>query len=125
MARKERRFDIQKTSYASAPCSAAARAVAQLGFASNSFGTVLAALPLIGAAGFVAVLSEPLSHRLLSFVILGIIPALAVRASGWVLFWALRSASCSCLFPTYGFPVATTVPTPGIAAEALKRGNPE
>jgi hypothetical protein len=52
MAKKERRFDIQKTSYASAPCSAAARAVAQLGFAGNSFGTVLAALPLIGAAGF-------------------------------------------------------------------------
>jgi len=50
MARKERRFDIQKTSYASAPCSAAARAVAQLGFATNSFGTVLATLPLIGAA---------------------------------------------------------------------------
>ena len=71
-------------------------AVAQLGFASNSFGTVLATLPLFGAAGFVAVLSEPLSHRLLSFVILGIIPAIAVRASGWVLFWALRSASCSC-----------------------------
>ena len=99
MARKGRRFDIQKTSYASAPCSAAARAVAQLGFASNSFGTVLATLPLFGAAGFVAVLSEPLSHRLLSFVILGIIPALAVRASGWVLFWALRSASCSCHVP--------------------------
>jgi hypothetical protein len=96
MARKGRRFDIQKTSYASAPCSAAARAVAQLGFASNSFGTVLATLPLFGAAGFVAVLSEPLSHRLFSFVILGIIPAIAVRASGWVLFWALRSASCSC-----------------------------
>jgi|SoimicMinimDraft_3_1059731.scaffolds.fasta_scaffold362789_1 hypothetical protein len=51
MARKERRFDIQKTSYASAPFSAAARAVAQLGFASNSFGTVLAAFPLFGAAG--------------------------------------------------------------------------
>jgi hypothetical protein len=99
MARKERRFGIQKTSYASAPCSAAARAVAQLGFASNSFGTVLAALPLIGAAGFVAVLSEPLSHRLLSFVILGIIPALAVRASSWALFWTLRSASCSSHVP--------------------------
>jgi hypothetical protein len=29
------------------------------------------------------------------------------------------------MFPTYGFPVATTVPTLGIAAEALKKGNPE
>ena len=47
----------------------------------------------------VAVLSEPLSHRLLSFVILGIIPAIAVRAGGWVLFWALRSASCGCHVP--------------------------
>jgi hypothetical protein len=124
MARKERRFDIQKTSYASAPCSAAARAVAQLGFASNSFGTVLAALPLIGAAGFVAVLSEPLSHRLLSFVILGIIPALAVRASGWVLFWALRSASCSCHVPNLRLPGCHYGAHTGNRRRSLEEGKP-
>jgi hypothetical protein len=123
MARKERRFDIQKT-YASAPCSAAARAVAQLGFASNSFGTVLAALPLIAAAGFVAVLSEPLSHRLLSFVILGIIPALAVRASGWVLFWALRSASCSCHIPNLLLPGCNHGALAGNRRRSLEGGKP-
>jgi hypothetical protein len=62
MARKEPHFRSEKTSlHVDVPCSAAARAVAQLGFFSNLVGKLLAAFTLVGAAGFVAVLSEPTS----------------------------------------------------------------
>jgi hypothetical protein len=64
MARKEPHFRSEKTSlYVGVPCSAAARAVAQLGFFINLVGKFLAGCTLIGAAGFVAVLSEPTSSR--------------------------------------------------------------
>jgi hypothetical protein len=97
MARIDPRFRSEKTSIqVDIQCSAAARAVAQLGFVINFVGKLLAACILIGAAGFVAVLSEPTSSRLISFAMLGVVPALAARILGWALYQALKSASCSC-----------------------------
>ena len=105
MARKEPHFRSEKTSlHVDVPCSAAARAVAQLGFFINLAGKFLAAFTLVGAAGFVAVLSEPTSSRLISFAMLGVVPALAARILGWALYQALKSASCSCHIPNSPFP---------------------
>jgi hypothetical protein len=105
MARKEPHFRSEKTSlHVDVPCSAAARAVAQLGFFSNLIGKLLAAFTLVGAAGFVAVLSEPTSSRLISFAMLGVVPALAARILGWALYQALKSASCSCHIPNWPLP---------------------
>ena len=61
-------------------------------------------LHLVGAAGFVAVLSEPMSSRLISFAMLGVVPALAARILGWALDQALKSASCSCHIPNSLLP---------------------
>jgi hypothetical protein len=105
MARKEPHFRSEKTSlHVDVPCSAAARAVAQLGFFSNLIGKLLAAFTLVGAAGFVAVLSEPTSSRLISFAMLGVVPALAARILGWALYQALKSTSCSCYTPNSPLP---------------------
>jgi hypothetical protein len=105
MARKEPLFRSDKTSlHVDVPCSAAARAVAQLGFFINSVGKFLAACSLMAAAGFVAALSEPMSSRLMSFAMLGVVPALAVRILGWGLYLAIRSASCSCHIPNSPLP---------------------
>ena len=105
MARKEPHFRSEKTSlHVDVPCSAAARAVAQLGFFSNLVGKLLAAFTLVGAAGFVAVLSEPTSSRLISFAMLGVVPALAARILGWALYQALKSASCNCYTPNSPLP---------------------
>jgi hypothetical protein len=105
MARKEPHFRSEKTSLrVDVPCSAAARAVAQLGFFSNLIGKLVAAFTLVGAAGFVAVLSEPTSSRLISFAMLGVVPALAARILGWALYQALKSASCSCHIPNSPLP---------------------
>ena len=81
-----------------------ARAVAHLGFFINLAGKFLAAFTLVGAAGFVAVLSEPMSSRLISFAMLGVVPALAARILGWALYQALKSASCSCHIPNSPLP---------------------
>ena len=62
------------------------------------------AFTLVGAAGFVAVLSEPMSSRLISFAMLGVMPALAARILGWALYQALKSASCSCRIPNSPLP---------------------
>jgi hypothetical protein len=105
MARKEPRFRSGKTSsHVDVPCSAAARAVAQLGFFINAVGKFLAGCSLMGAAGFVAALSEPMSSRLISFAMLGVVPALVMRILGWALCLALRSASCSCHIPNSPLP---------------------
>ena len=105
MARKEPHFRSEKTSlHCDVPCSAAARAVAHLGFFINLAGKFLAAFTLVGAAGFVAVLSEPMSSRLISFAMLGVVPALAARTIGWALYQALKSASCSCHIPNSPLP---------------------
>ena len=105
MARKEPHFRPGKTSlHCDVPCSAAARAVAHLGFFINLAGKFLAAFTLVGAAGFVAVLSEPMSSRLISFAMLGVVPALAARILGWALYQALKSASCSCHIPNSPLP---------------------
>jgi hypothetical protein len=105
MARKQLHLRSEKTSlHVDAPCSAAARAVAQLGFFINLGGKFLAAGMLIGAAGFVAVLSEPTSSRLISFAMLGMVPALAARILGWALCQTLKSASCSCHIPNSPLP---------------------
>jgi hypothetical protein len=105
MARKEPHFRSEKTSlHCDVPCSAAARAVAHLGFFINLAGKFLAAFTLVGAAGFVAVLSEPMSSRLISFAMLGVVPALAARILGWALYQALKSASCSCHIPNSPLP---------------------
>jgi hypothetical protein len=105
MARKEPRLRPEKTSlHCDVPWSAAARAVAHLGFFINLAGRFLAAFTLVGAAGFVAVLSEPMSSRLISFAMLGVVPALAARILGWALYQALKSASCSCHIPNSLLP---------------------
>jgi hypothetical protein len=105
MARKEPHFRSEKTSlHVDAPCSAAARAVAQLGFFINLVGKFLAGCTLIGAAGFVAVLSEPMSSRVISFAMLGVVPALTARILAWALYQTLKSVSCSCHIPNSPLP---------------------
>ena len=105
MARKEPHFRSEKTSlHVDVPCSAAARAVAQLGFFINLVGKFLAGCTLIGAAGFVAVLSEPMSSRVISFAMLGVVPALAARILAWALYQTLKSVSCSCHIPNSPLP---------------------
>jgi hypothetical protein len=86
------------------PCTAVARAVAHLGFFINLVGKCIAACTLMGAAGFVAAISEPTSSRLMSFAMLGLLPALAARILGWALYQALKSASCSCHIPNSPLP---------------------
>jgi hypothetical protein len=105
MARKEPHFRSEKTSlHVDVPCSAAARAVAQLGSFINLVGKFLAGCTLIGAAGFVAVLSEPMSSRVISFAMLGVVPALAARILAWALYQTLKSVSCSCHIPNSPLP---------------------
>ena len=105
MARKEPHSSSKRTSsHLDVPCTAVARAVAHLGFIINSAGKCIAACTLIGAAGFAAAISEPTSSRLMSFAILGVLPALAARILGWALYQTLKSASCSCHIPNSPLP---------------------
>ena len=115
MAAKEHRLGAKGISLgASSLHSQTARGVAQLGVLSYWCGLVLAAFSLIVASAFAALTAEPLAHRLLSVVILGIFPGLAAWATGWVLLWILTSASVVCdrvvmlLQPKYQVLVATT-----------------
>ena len=105
MARKEPHSSSKRTSsHLDVPCTAVARAVAHLGFIISSAGKCIAACTLIGAAGFAAAISEPTSSRLMSFAILGVLPALAARILGWALYQTLKSASCSCHIPNSRLP---------------------
>lgn len=101
-------FGIRNISLAaSLPRTKVARAVARLGVVSYRLGLVLAALVLVGAVAFAVLLSEPLVYRVLTLVFLGIIPAVAVYATGWMLSWVMRIACIVCdfsitlLYPKY------------------------
>jgi hypothetical protein len=61
---------------------------------------VLAGLCLLAASAFSAFTPEPLWARLLTLVLLGLIPALAFYSFGWLVFWNLKAASA-----TYDFTV--------------------
>ncbi len=91
----------------SLPRTKAARVIAPLGNVSHRLGLVLAALALAVALAFVALLNEPLPYRLMSLVFIGIIPAVAVYATGWMLSWtaiiicAVCDFSITLLYPKY------------------------
>ena len=81
--------------------------VARLGVFSHRLGLVLAALALVVAVAFGALLTEPLAYRLMSLVFLGIIPAVTVYAIGSTLSRIMRTACAVCdfsitlLYPKY------------------------
>jgi hypothetical protein len=85
----------------------AARVVARLGVFSHRLGLVLAALALVVAVAFAALLTEPPAYRLMSLVFLGIIPAVTVYAIGSMLSRIMRTACAVCdfsitlLYPRY------------------------
>jgi len=96
MARKNPPFDPKEISVeASSPWSQAAQvAVARLGVVSYRLGLFLATLSVLMASGIAALPNEP--NRLLSLIFVGIIPALAVLATWWTLYWVLRLAGAVC-----------------------------
>jgi hypothetical protein len=85
-----------------------------LGVVSYRLGLVLAALVLVGAVAFAVLLSELLVYRVMTLVFLGIIPAVAVYATGWMLFWIMGIAGTVCdfsitlLYPKYRILADTT-----------------
>jgi hypothetical protein len=100
MARKNPPFDPKEISVeASSPWSQAALvALARLGFVSYRLGLFLATLSVPMASGIAALPNEP--NRLLSPIFVGIIPALAVLATWWTLYWVLRLAGAVCKLTT-------------------------
>jgi len=113
--RKPHLFGIRDISLAaSLPRTKAARVVARLGVVSYRLGLVLAALVLVGAVAFAVLLSELLVYRVMTLVFLGIIPAVAVYATGWMLFWIMGIAGTVCdfsitlLYPKYRILADTT-----------------
>jgi len=76
--------------------SQAARVVAQVGVLSYRLGLLLATLSLLLASAFAALTPEPLAFRMLSVLVLGVLPGLAAWAIGWMLLWILRTASVGC-----------------------------
>jgi len=91
----------------SLPRTKAARVVARVGVVCHRLGLILAALALAVAVAFVALLTEPLAYRLMSLVFFGIIPAVTVYATGWMLSWIMTIACVPCdfiitlLYPKY------------------------
>lgn len=51
---------------------------------------------MLVALGFITIVSEPLSHRLLSLAVLGVVPAFTTWATGWVMCRLLRVATIIC-----------------------------
>jgi hypothetical protein len=84
-----------------------ARVLAGLGVGSYRLSLVLAALVLVVDGAFVALLTEPLAYRLMTLVFLGIIPAIALYVTGWMLSWIMRIIYAVCdfsimlLYPKY------------------------
>lgn len=73
-----------------------ARVVAQVGVLSYRLGLVLATLSVLLASAFAALTPEPLALRMLSVLVLGVLPGLAAWTIGWMLLWLLRTASIGC-----------------------------
>jgi len=92
-----------------------ARVLAGLGVGSYRLGLVLAALVLVVDGAFVALLTEPLAYRLMTLVFLGIIPAIALYVTGWMLSWIMRIICAVCdfsimlLYPKYQILADTLV----------------
>lgn len=114
MVAKERRFSAETIAFGARSLNChVARVVAQVGVLSYWVGLVLATLSVVVASAFAALITEPLAYRLLSVVILGILPGLAAWAVGWILLRILRIASVVCdlvvtlLQPKYRALVAT------------------
>jgi hypothetical protein len=115
MVAKERRLGAKINTFdASSLNSQVARVVAQAGMLSYRLGLVLATLSLLLASAFAALTPEPLAFRMLSVLVLGVLPGLAAWTIGWTLLWILRTASVGCdlvvmlLEPKYRVIAATT-----------------
>ena len=78
--------------------SQAARVIAQVGVLSYRLGLVLATLSLLLASAFAALTPEPLAFRMLSVLVLGVLPGLAAWAIGLTMLWILSTASVGCDF---------------------------
>ena len=63
---------------------------------SYRLGLVLATLSVLLASAFAALTPEPLALRMLSVLVLGVLPGLAAWTIGWTLLWILRTASVGC-----------------------------
>ena len=97
MVTKKRRLGAKIiTLDASSLNSQVARVVAQAGMLSYRLGLVLATLSLLLASAFAALTPEPLAFRMLSVLVLGVLPGLAAWTIGWTLLWILRTASVGC-----------------------------
>ncbi len=115
MVTKERRIGAKISTFdAGSLNSQVARVVAQLGALSYRLGLVLATLWVLLASAFAALTPEPLAFRMLSLLVLGVLPGLAAWTIGWMLLWILRAASIGCdlvvtlLQPKYQILVETT-----------------
>jgi hypothetical protein len=97
MVTKERRLGAKIVTFDSGSLnSQAARVVAQVGVLSYRLGLVLATLSALLASAFAALTPEPLAVRMLSVLVLGVLPGLAAWTIGWMLLWILRTASVGC-----------------------------
>ena len=115
MVTKKRRLGAKIITFdASSLNSQVGRVVAQAGMLSYRLGLVLATLSLLLASAFAALTPEPLAFRMLSVLVLGVLPGLAAWTIGWTLLWILRTASVGCglvvmlLEPKYRVIAATT-----------------
>lgn len=97
MVTEERRMGTKTITFdADLLNSQVARVVAQVGVLSYRLGLVLATLSVLLAGAFAALTDEPLSHRMLSVLMLGVLPGLVAWMIGWTLLWILRTASVGC-----------------------------
>jgi len=97
MVKKERRTGAKIFPFdASSLNSQVARLVARAGALSYRLGLALATLSLLLASAFAALTAEPLSYRILSVLMLGVLPGLVAWLIGWTLLWILRTASVGC-----------------------------
>ena len=97
MVTKERRLGAKIITFdAGSLNSQVAGVVAQVGVLSYRLGLVLATLSVLLASAFAALTPEPLALRMLSVLVLGVLPGLAAWTIGWMLLWLLRTASVGC-----------------------------
>ncbi len=99
MVTKERRLGAKIITFdAGSLNSQVARVVAQVGVLSYRLGLVLATLSVLLASAFAALTAEPLAFRMLSLLMLGVLPGLAAWTIGLTMLWILRTASVGCDF---------------------------
>jgi hypothetical protein len=88
-----RPFDNGSATLTSPMLSAPAAALKRWGGVSCRLGLLTAVIPLVAAVAFVVLVAEPLWQRLMTLVVVGLVPAIAVVVAGFLLGGVLSVAS--------------------------------